>query len=90
MRITEPPATRPAFPRCTVRGHDHPLDYLFTIVQDGTGTPARILQCPGGAYRFFHLAAVWAATATMFRYTRPRWGWPAEQLDDGTTATSTP
>jgi hypothetical protein len=85
MRITEHPASRPAFPRCPVRGHDHPLGYLFTIIQDHTGQRARMLGCPAGAYRFFHIEAVWTRLHTMARFPRPRHGWKPEHLDDGTT-----
>ena len=75
MIITERAAGLPVFPPCQVRGHDHPLAYLWTVVQDGTGQRARMLECPTGRYRFFFIEAVWERIGQMARFTRPRYGW---------------
>lgn len=79
--ITEPAGMHPPFPPCLVRGHTHPLGYLYTVVQDGTGQRARMLECPSGRYRFFFIEEAYARTGRMIRYTQPRWGWKTVSID---------
>jgi hypothetical protein len=68
----------PTFPGCTVRGHDDELKYIQTIVQQGTGNKAYILECSKNErHRFFYIPDVWERIHTMAHMTKPRWGWKA-------------
>jgi hypothetical protein len=73
MRIQEATKDQPVL-HCTVKGHDHRLLYVETVVQDTTGLMARLLECPNGRYRFFYLRGV-SEKYGMMRTARPRWGW---------------
>lgn len=75
MRYVQPKSELPAFPGCTVVGHEHELTYLETVEQDGTKQLAYRLECPTGKYRFFFIPSVWDARKTMARQPQPRWGW---------------
>jgi hypothetical protein len=74
MRLQEPISSRPIL-GCTVRGHEHHLLYIETVVQETSGLMARLLECTNGRYRFFYLRGV-SERVGMARSQRPRWGWP--------------
>jgi hypothetical protein len=76
VKLIEPEEKwRNLIPPCPIRGHYHMLKYVYSVEQDQTGEIARMLECPTGRYRFFHLEAVYKRDGTMARYVRPRFGW---------------
>jgi hypothetical protein len=65
---------------CQVQGHEHLLTLVSTHTQHASGATARMLECPTGRYRFFHIDGYHGVTyplSGMPRYNRPRWGWPS-------------
>lgn len=63
---------------CPIRGHNHKLELVREITQEGTGKKGYLLECPSGNYRFLFIEGLHddpTSGVNMPKMKKPRWGW---------------
>jgi hypothetical protein len=79
MQLIHEGTPPPGLPACGMKGHQHPLLYLYTILAEDRPLDYG-LQCPTSGARFVCAARDKRVTG---RADRPKGKWPQVKLEDG-------